>query len=431
MPRLLIGVSRAAAIIVPVAAGALAITFSGLLAEPPAERQRQRPPTPVRVITLEPVLLTPRAVGYGQTEPAREWRAVARIEGVVAEKSKWLANGEIVPAGAPLLSIDDTDIRLSLAQVDAQLRALDIKDETVTASLKLAQSDLDLTRADLKRQEELAGRGIATTASLDQARRAELVARGKLTEYENQLALNDAERSVLKAQRATTARSLDFTKIAAPFGIRIVSVKAEEGQVVTKGQELLSAEGTEAVEIEAQFPLGRMGPVVRALGPGRSVMDLSARVVLPVPGHKVAWDAKVVRVAEATDARTQSSGVVVRVADPLGQAVPGQRPPLRRNRFVEVELSAPPRKVLAAPAAAVRNGEALFVTPENTLERRAVMVGYRVGDIAVLTGGVEPGDRLVVTDPAVAVPGMKVKAQEDKTLKAEVARLAHGSEQPK
>jgi len=431
MSRWLTGLSRIIAVAAPIALGVMAVSYSGLLAEPPAGKQRKRPPTPVRVLTLEPVMLTPRTLGYGQIEPARKWRAVARIEGEVAETSSMLANGEIVPEGTVLLSLDDTDIRLSLAQTDAQLRALGVRDQTLNASLELARRDHELTLNDLKRQEDLVGRGVATEASLDDARRAELVARSKATEYESQLALNAAEREVLTAQRALTARSLDFTRIAAPYDLRIVSVEAEQGQVVTKGQTLVSAEGTEAVEVTAQFPLGRMGPVVRSLGPGGTVLDLAARVRLPAPGHTVSWQAEVARVAESIDARTQSAGIVVRVEDPMGKAAPGQRPPLRRNTFVEVELSAPPREVLAVPVDAIRNGRALAVAADGTLERREVKVGYRVDGLAVITDGLVSGDKLVVTDPTVAVPGMKVKPREDKGLKAEIARLAKGQEPSK
>ncbi|MBR9651286.1 efflux RND transporter periplasmic adaptor subunit [Thalassovita aquimarina] len=427
----LAGLSRVLAVAVPLALGALSIAYSDQLAQPPAGKERQRPPTPVRVITLEPVMLTPRTVGYGQIQPAREWRAVARVEGEVVETSDLLAGGEIAPGGTVLLRIDDADIKLTLAQIDAQMRALEVKNETLAVSLDLVEKDLELSRNDVTRQEDLAERGVASAAALDQARRQELAARGKVAEINNQLALNAAERDVLVAQRASAARSLDFTTITAPYDLRITSVAAEQGQVVNRGQALLTAEGIDAVEVAAQFPLGRMGPVVRALGPGGTVMDLKAKVRLPAPGHVASWDAQVMRVAEAIDARTQSTGIVVRIDDPLGQAAAGQRPPLRRNTFVSVELSAPPRDVLAAPLDAVRDGRALVVNAEGKLEPRAVETAYSVGSIAVITGGVGAGEQLVVTDPAVAVPGMAVKPMEDKALKAEIARLALGAEPAK
>jgi len=417
---------RAIAFAAPVALGALTVAYSDALKQPPAGKERTQPPTPVRVLTMAPVEMVPRITGYGTVTPAREWRAVARVEGEVIETAPQLANGEIVPEGTPLLRLDDTDLRLSLAQIDAQLAALAVKDDTLSASLGIARADLALALGDLERQKELAAQGVATQAKLDAARRTELAARARVTEIENQLALNAAEREVLNAQRAIAARSMEFTTITAPYDLRIGSVQAELGQVVNRGQTLFTAEGTDAVEIAAQFSIGQAGPLVRALGEGASVLDLKARVRLPAPGHSVIWEAVVDRAGEAIDARTQSTSVVVRVDEPVAQAQAGQRPPLRRNMFVEVILSAPKRPVLAAPLDAVRGGKALVVSTEGTLERREVTVGYTIGDIAVVTEGLAEGDKLVVTDPAIAVPGMKVKPVEDKAVKAQIAAAAGG-----
>jgi RND family efflux transporter MFP subunit len=426
MPIWVKAIARTLAFAAPVALGALTIAYSDALKQPPAGKERSQPPTPVRVLTMAPVEMVPRITGYGTVTPAREWRAVARVEGEVVETSPQLANGEIVSGGAPLLRLDDTDLRLSLAQIDAQLAALAVKDDTLSASLEIARADLALALGDLERQKELAAQGVATQAKLDAARRTELAARAKGTEIENQLALNAAEREVLNAQRAIAARSLEFTTITAPYDLRIGSVEAELGQVVNRGQTLFTAEGTDAVEIAAQFSIGQVGPLVRALGEGASVLDLKARVRLPAPGHSVIWEASVDRAGEAIDARTQSSAIVVRVDEPVAQAQAGQRPPLRRNMFVEVILSAPKRPVLAAPLDAVRGGKALVVSAEGTLERREVTVGYTIGDIAVVTEGLAEGDKLVVTDPAIAVPGMKVKPVEDKAVKAQIAAAAGG-----
>ncbi|MFC2967524.1 efflux RND transporter periplasmic adaptor subunit [Acidimangrovimonas pyrenivorans] len=430
MSRLISALGRSLAVALPVAAGVLAIAYAGALRGAPETKERSRPPTPVRVVTLAPVPMVPRVSGYGTVAPAREWRAVARVEGAVRETSPLLANGDLAPEGTVLLKIDDTDLRLSLAQTDAQMKALDVKDETLKATLAINSADLELARAELARQQDLQKQGVTTQAALDQARRVVLAARAKVTEVENQLKLNDAERDVLTAQRATAERSLEFTTVTAPYDLRIGTVSAEVGQYVSRGSVLFTAEGTDAAEITAQFPIGRMGPLVRSLGDGKTVLDLKARVRLPAPGHDVTWDASVERVAEAIDARTQSANIILRVDQPQAQAAAGTRPPLRRNMFVSVTLSAPPRPVLAVPAEAVQGGSALVVTPENTLAQKQVTVAYTVDGIAAISGGLEEGDKLVVTDPSVAVPGMQVKPVEDTELAQRIAALAKGQPLP-
>ncbi|WP_137701221.1 efflux RND transporter periplasmic adaptor subunit [Marimonas lutisalis] len=418
--------ARALAFAIPVALGVIGVAYSDNLKTAPATKERARPVTPVRVITLAPIEIVPRVTGYGAVSPAREWRAVARIEGEVIEAMPGLASGALAEAGTLLARIDDSDLQLDLAQVDAQLAALDVRDDTIEASKAIAASDVALTRAELERQAALVEQGVTTPARLDEVRRQELAARAKLTDIDNQLALNAAEREVLKAQRASIERALGFAEIRAPYDIRINEVSAETGQYVTRGQTLVTAEGTEAVEIDAQFPVGRIGPVIRAMPGEITVTDFKARVRLPAMGHDTTWEAVVERVGDAIDARTQSGVIVVRVDDPLGQAKAGERPPLRRNMFVEVTLAGPRQTVLAAPLAAVESGRALVVGAESTLERRAVQVAYAIGDVAVIADGLAEGDKLVLTDPAVAVPGMAVKPVEDKAAMAALAAEAAG-----
>ncbi len=420
---------RALAVVVPVGLGALAIAYAAELKQLPSGQEKTPQATPVRVMTLQPMQLKPRLVGHGTAQPAREWRAVARIDGQVVMTAERLAAGEIVTGGTELLRLDDTDLQLSLAQTEAQLAALVVKDETLAASLEIARADLALSQAELKRQEDLAGRGVTTQASLDTSRRQELAARSKVVDLENQLSLNGAERKVLETQRASAKRNLEFTSVLAPYDVRLTDVSAELGQVVSRGQVMITAEGTEAVEVAAQFPVGQVGPLVR-LVPGGAVTDLKAKVRLPAGDHTVSWDAKVVRAGEAIDAHTQSTPLVVRVENPLGQAQAGARPPLRRNTFVEVVLSAPPRQALVVPAEAVRGGKALVAAADDTLAERTVTVGYTVDGISVVEDGLVAGDRLVVTDPAIAVPGMKVKAVEDKATAARVAQVASGGQKP-
>ena len=409
---------------VPVALGVAAILYSGTVRSDAAPKETVSQSVPVRVITMAEVDLVPRVTGYGVAAPAREWRAIARIEGTITDASPLLSSGSFVPAGTVLLQIDETDVRLTLAQLDAQMAALAVKDDTLNANLALSRADLALSQNDLQRQQDLQAQGVTTQTALDQAARAELTARAKVTDIENQLALNDAERAVLLTQRASAARSLEFTSVAAPFDVQIRSVEADLGQYVGRGAVLFSADGTDVAEITAQFAFGQMGPLIRSLGPDESVLDLTAQVRLSQADRVIVWPAKVARVSDAIDARTQSARIVVRVDQPLEQAVAGQRPPLRRDMFLEVELSAPSRKALVAPSSAIVEGQALVVSTDSTLELRQVDVAYTFDGLAVIAGGLAAGDKLVVTDPSVAVPGMAVRPVEDNALAQALARQA-------
>ena len=128
------------------------------------------------------------------------------------------------------------------------------------------------------------------------------------------------------------------------------------------------------------------------------------------------------------DARTQSAQIVVRIDDPQGKAQPGIRPPLRRNMFVEVELSAPAMTSFVIPAQTIQDGKVLVVTAQNTLAAKDIEPAFTIEDIAIVSDGFSAGDRIVVTDPAIVVPGMAVRPVEDDAVKAHVAAIAGGSE---
>ena len=246
---------RFLSVTIPLGLGVLSIIlFAGMKSLPSAKETSPRV-TQVRVITLAPIPVVPRVFGYGSVRPTKEWRAVARVEGEILWASDNLENGLLAQAGEELVKIDPSGIELTLAQIDAQISAIDARDETVRINLETAEAELEISRADLARQRDLAARGTVPQTAVDQAVRQELASRTNINSLKNQLILNEAERKVLVAQRNIAVRDLGFTTIKAPFAMRIGEVSAQSGQFVNRGQVLFAAEGIEAVEIAAQFPI--------------------------------------------------------------------------------------------------------------------------------------------------------------------------------
>lgn len=432
MHKLFQGAARVVAFLAPVAfAGALVLVARGS-AQGPTPREGEAPAVPARVVTVEPTPFLPRVTGYGMVEPARRWQAVARIEGTVAWMAEGLENGRLVEAGAPLLRLDDTDIRLALAQIDADLATLGIRERTLRDSLDIQQRELALTEADRARQAELAGRGAASQAAVDAAERAVLAALGRLQTTRNAIDVNAAERASLEARRAVVARDFGHVEIAAPFTLRLGTVAVEAGQFVNRGATLFEGDGIEAAEIAAQFPIGRLRPLVMGRdGAGRDAgpVGLTALVSLRAPERSVVWSGRVDRVGEAIGARTQSASVIVRVEAPLAQARPGERPPLRRGAFVEVELQGEARTVPGiVPAEALHDGKLYVLDADNQLEIVLAPIAFRQGTLAILGEGLPPGTRVVVSDLIPAAPGMTIAPNPDATLAARLRAEAAGGE---
>ncbi|MBU8871409.1 MAG: HlyD family efflux transporter periplasmic adaptor subunit [Gemmatimonadales bacterium] len=379
--------------------------------------------------------VVPRVVGYGTITPARSWQAVAEVAGQVAWISKDLKSGHTVQAGMELLGIEEANYRLVLAQVEAQLSALDVKSRTTRSSLSIAEQEQKLLRDDQDRNRSLAENDLVSQAAVEASERLLLNSEARVQDLKNALDLNEAERQVLIATKEVAQLDLNRTRMVAPFDSRIVDVNVGAMEYVAKGQLLFTADGLEIAEVEASIAIGRLRPLIRSLAQvdtvvsGYGVMGLSALVRLRTPTHSIEWPARVARVAGAVDQQTQSLTVVVAVDRPIDVAEPGKRPPLFRNTFVEVELTARPGdEHIVVPISTLHQGRIYVVSDENRLEVRPVKVNFTQGSFAVLEQGIKPGERIVTSDLVSAVSGMLLDPQEDKKSKRRLITEATGKE---
>nr|WP_321525763.1 hypothetical protein [uncultured Cohaesibacter sp.] len=432
------------ALLLPPVLIAIAITMaSAQNTKPPqAATDVKEKATPVKVIGVKAVTAVPFVSGYGKVQPDRTWDAVAQVAGPVVWTADKLRSGLLIPAGSSLLKIDEREYELSLAQIDAQIEALDAKDETTKASLKIEERASLLLQDDLDRKKQLMAKGSASQSIVDTAERASLTQDAKVQTLVSTLKLNAAERKVLAQQKEIAALNLERTELKAPFDVRLNTVDISLGQYVNKGQHLFSGDGIAVAEVVAQFPIGALSSLfnkpgetgsplaaLEAGGDGTSDRHeaIKAKVVLRTPRNDIVWDAKLDRVTAAMDPKTRTRGIVLTVSDPYGQATPGQRPPLVRDTAVEVILQGQPKKdKIAVPASAIRKGMVMVVDAEKRLHFKPVKVAYIQGDIAVLASGLEPNEKLVVSDLPAPVDGMLVGPKPDKALLERVMAEASG-----
>lgn len=431
-------------IVPPIALAAFVFVASGTNPKPPVAAEKKEKPTPVKIIGAKPITAAPSVLGYGRVQPGRSWDAVAQVAGSVVWTSDTLRNGLLIKKGSELLHIDPQEYELGLAQIDAQMAALDAKDETTRASLKIELRALELLLTDFERKKKLRQQGSTAQAAVDNAERTVLAARARVQSLESTLKLNTAERTVLSRQRDIAALNIDRTKIRAPFDIRLGTVQIAQGQYVNKGQKLFGGDGIDVAEIIAQFPVGALGsllgkpdkagaPLSTMLSGAEAVSQrhkrLKAKILMQTANNTVSWEAKVDRVTEAMDPKTRTRGIVLMVKDPYGKATPGQRPPLVRDSAVQVMLSGPavPDRI-AVPAFAVRKGKVMVVDSDKRLRFVPVKPAYLQGNIIVLKSGLKKGDKVIVSDMPAPVEGMLLAPRPDKKLQAAVIAEASGKQ---
>ena len=391
--------------------------------------------TPVRVVEAPAVEVAPRVLGYGNVKPGKVWEAVGEVGGTVVYRHPELQKGAVLQAGTELLRIDPADYRLSVAQIEANIRSveaqigvLDVRSRNTEQSLAIEEQRLELGRKQLERKRELLRRDAVSRSEVDQEERSVLAGEQAVQNLRNAMKLLPAERSVqeaardrLKAQLETARRDLSRTTIVAPFTCRIAAVHVELSQFAARGQVLIEADGVDVAEVIAQAPIGRMLtllPPERGVpaGPGaamprlRGVTDIEAVVRLRTGEVDVEWPARFLRMSDMVDPRTRTIGVIVAVDEPYRQAESRGRPPLVKNMHVEVELRGPPRpKSVVVPRAALDGKRVYLAGPDDRLAAREVDVEFAQTNFVVVRSGIEPMERVVISYLPFAVEGMRVR----------------------
>lgn len=391
-----------------------------------------------KVISVPKLKLKINAKGYGHVKAEQNWDAVAEVAGKVVFLSDKLKDGEFVSEGEELLRIDPTSYQLALSQITAQIETSKIKDETTQLSIKTRTQELALLDKEFKRQQKLAQKGNVSKSTLDATQRSLLSAKASLQTLESSLLINRAEREVLQVQQQQAKQDLARTRLIAPLDARITEVKVSESQYANRGQLLFSADGIAVAEIESQFPVGKLRPLVSTSKPGTDdesvqnnwvpgVKGLSAVVSVQRGDNKVSWDASISRVSASINPQTQTLGIVARVERPYDQAESGRRPPLIGDLFVQVELQGKnEKKFIAIPSSALHEGRVYVMNNEKRLEFRPVKVAFHQEGYAVIKKGLKPKEKIVTSDLVPAIEGMLLKPINDSKVMLQLFRDTMG-----
>lgn len=408
--------------------------------QPPQTREATR--LAVRVMTVVPEPLVVTATGYGRVEAEHSWTAVAQVDGRVVEMASDLAVGTLVEKGALLVQIDTTDFDLAIqkskaniAAAEATLAELDRQEANSRRLLEVEERIRDVAQAEFDRINDLVERGTSTAAALDTVRKSLLAQENAVINLTNTLELYPAQRAsaeatlaVRQAELAEAERGLENTTMTAPFRGRVSEAAVEQGQFVRTGEQLLTLDAIDAVEVVGSFQPETFSSVIQtALGQTiqqTSQIDttkvveylkaagVTAYVRLEVADFDARYSAELVRFRGTIDYETGTIGLAVRVRDPLLADGETQRPPLSVGGFVSVVLETPaPEGTIAVPRTAVHQDDqgAPFVylaDAGDTLAIAPVVLGPVAGDRIVVREGLDDADRLILSAPRPPIAGM-------------------------
>src|SRR5262245_7493007 len=297
----------------------------------------------------------------------------SRIESQVTEQH--VKDGQFVKKGDLLFTLDDREIRATIARDEAQLQ----KDQATSTR----------TEADLERYQRLIQTNAAARQQLDQA----------IADHKSALATVEAD----QAQLQTDNLRLGYTKIEAPIDGRVGAVRVTPGNLISVNDSTGLLTITQIAPIRVAFTLAEreFGALRNALG--KSV-PAAVRVYTPGANEALATG-QLDFVDSSVDSNSGTIAAKAVFANETLELWPGM--------YVDVEIDLDVRpKTALIPAVAIQSsqrGPFVFVAnPDQKAEMRMVQVIAIEGDRAALRSGVKEGERVIVEGQMRLVDGARV-----------------------
>ena len=353
-------------------------------------QERQESATIVHTIPLTPQNRSIWVTAYGEAIPARKVEIQPQVSGQVI----W-QNAAVIPGGRlrendELIRIDPKDYELDLTEVKAEFEQARFEREVESGRQVIAQREWNEIQQDLDVEEV----NESLVLREPHLRRAEAIM---------EEARNDIEQAELQLSRTT---------IRVPFNAMVVAESVEVGQLLNIGSTICELVGTDEFWIQVTVPLSMLKWIQF---PDGDLPGAEATVVLDTGnGSRSTWKGRVLRLLSDLEPLGRMARVVVTVPDPLGMTDGAKDGlPLLLGSYVEVNIEAGElENVLEIPRASLREGNKIWVVGEiPQLRIIDCELLWSLKETVLVSNNLDPGDKLIVSDLRVALPGMLVDPQ--------------------
>src|SRR5690554_242499 len=348
----------------------------------------------VSVVVLESTEVRPSRDFVARTAASAKAGLTPRIEAEI--KEILFREGSRVNQGETLVRLKTTRANADIQQTRAELAA--------------AKAEVDSARRNLKRGEDVAGKGYLSDADLDKLKDRFSAAQSRL---------ETAEAAVQKA-----GLNLEHTEIKAPFDGWIGRLNYDVGAVVSPASgPIAEVLVTDPIYVEFQLDESDYVAFRRAgTAAGEDIANsLSLRLTLPDGGF-YNQDGKVSFADVQTNASTGTVDMRAEFPNPDAVLLPGLYVTLRiEGRAGEAQVLVPQ----VAIQETIEGKFVLVVNDEQTVSQRFIKTGPRLGAMVATESGLEAGERVIVEGLQKVRTGVTVNPVE-KEINVETGVLSDG-----
>jgi RND family efflux transporter MFP subunit len=334
----------------------------------------------------------------GTVEPRTRTNLVSEVSGQVVSVSPAFVVGGFFRQGDVLVQLDDQDYRAAVSRAEASVAGAYSQLEQERGQADVAQREWD--RMSVADQDRIRAQDLY----LRKPQLAEAVARLKSAEADLEQARTD----------------LAKTAIIAPYDGLVSTKSTDIGQFVTTGAAIAETFAVDYAEVrlpipETRIPYLDLPATTREFVTG-NVMDNAPEVdlVSTIGNRDYHWTGKLTRTEGVLDTRTRVLFSVVQVEDPYNlynTDTTWNREPLRIGTYVNANIRGRVLEdVVVLPRYTLQANNVVWTADrEGRLRPKTVAVLTINGDDVYIAGGLENGDRVILTRLENPLNGMPVQ----------------------
>jgi membrane fusion protein (multidrug efflux system) len=334
-------------------------------------------PVAVKRVELQRVPIALEAVG--QAEGSREVEVRARVSGIL--EKRLFNEGAPVKAGAVLFVIDRAPYEIAVAQA--------------RAALSQERARQELAQRESERLKTLA------------AQRA--ISQREFEESQSSVKQIGAAIEGAQARLAEAQLNLSYTNVKAPIsGITGRAVRSEGSLVTANTEASLLTTLTQVQPVWVRFSLAEPDfERIRGNEKRAQVKILDEKGAVAAPNGRLNFAGSTV------DPKLGTVQLRAEFANPGERWLPGQ--------FVKVQILAGEQEGFLVPQAAVMQTEqtrAVWMAEDGKAAMRPIQTAGWVGNDWLVTGGLKPGDAIIVDNMIKMRPGVAVQVRADAVVPA-------------